>query len=281
MDKPSVAILSRTNLGLRPFESALTEAKIPYHLVGKSGYWNSPEVKACLAYLGCVLYPADWLIAGAIRAPFFPSRYLPKTKLLLALKTPAHPSDVTMLTYWAQLTTCPERLVEPKNLGTLRDFTTFLHSLSRYRDLKPDDALKQVLSALKAVEYYHDEESADNDPVQNLIELVKLAAKHDSIKSCVDYTRRTSAASKSKKGIALSTVHSAKGLEWDTVYFVGVSEGVLPHAKSDDLDGEKNVWFVGCSRAERELHISYSGQPSPFLRNVVQCEVKESTNAVG
>jgi len=137
MDK-TVAILSRTNLGLRPFESALTEAKIPYHLVGKSGFWAAAEVKAVLAYLGCVLYPADWLISGAIRSPFWPSKFLPKTKLLLALKTPAHPDDVTMLSYWAALTTCPERLVDSKNLPALRDFVSFVHQLSRYRDLKPD-----------------------------------------------------------------------------------------------------------------------------------------------
>jgi len=274
MDK-TCAFLSRTNLGLRPFESALTEAKVPYHLVGRSGYWASPEIKAVLAYLGCVLYPADWLISGAIRSPFWPSKFLPKTKLLLALKTPAHPDDVTMLSYWAALTTCPEKLVDSKNLPALRDFTSFVHSLSRYRDLKPDAALKQVLSALKAVEYYHEEESVDNDPVQNLVELVKLAARHGSIKEFLDYCRRASAASKSKKGVALSTIHSAKGLQWTDVWLVDCRDGIIPHAKSDDLDGERNCFFVACSRAERELHISYSGQPSPFLKSVVQCKEKE------
>jgi DNA helicase II / ATP-dependent DNA helicase PcrA len=266
MDKPTTAILARTNLALRPFEQALTDAGIKYFLVGKSGFWAAPEVKAVLAYLGCCLYPADWLIAGAIRAPFWPTKFLPKTKLLAALKELHHgEADPGKQAYFNYLARVPEQLVDHKNLSALRDFTSFVHSLSRYRDLKPDEALKHVITALKAVEYYHEEEAVDNDPVQNLVELTKLAARHSSIREFLDYTRRASAASKSKKGVALSTCHSAKGMEFGTVYLVQCSEGILPHAKATDLEEERNIYFVACSRAERKLVISYSGAQSPFL----------------
>ena len=268
MDK-TVAILSRTNRGLMPFESALTEAGVKYHLVGRSGFWSQPEVKAVLAYLGCVLYPADWLVAGAIRAPFFPSKFLPKTTLLAKLKEQHEcEADPGKQTYFNCLARVPELLVDAKNLPALRDFTSFLHSLSRYKSLPPADALKSVISALRAVEYYSVEEdhSGDNDPVGNLVELTKLAAKHSTIKEFLDYTRRASAASKSKKGVALSTIHSAKGLEFSTVFMVQCSEGILPHSKSTDLDEERAIYFVGCSRPEHRLVISYTGNPSPFLK---------------
>ena len=268
MDK-TVAILSRTNRGLMPFESALTEAGVKYHLVGRSGFWSQPEVKAVLAYLGCVLYPADWLVAGAIRAPFFPSKFLPKTTLLAKLKEQHEcEADPGKQTYFNCLARGPELLVDAKNLPALRDFTSFLHSLSRYKSLPPADALKSVISALRAVEYYSVEEdhSGDNDPVGNLVELTKLAAKHSTIKEFLDYTRRASAASKSKKGVALSTIHSAKGLEFSTVFMVQCSEGILPHSKSTDLDEERAIYFVGCSRPEHRLVISYTGNPSPFLK---------------
>lgn len=278
MDK-TCALLSRTNLGLRPFEAALSEAQIPYHLLGSSGFWAQPEVKAILSYLGCVIWPTDWLIAGAIRAPFWPTKYLPKTKLLAALKTPANPDDATVLTYWASLTTCPEKLIEPKNLGTLRDFVTFVHSLTRYRDLQSTEALKQIITVLKAVEYYHEEETTpDNDPVGNLIELVKISSRFGNIKDFLDYTRRASAASKSKKGVALSTIHGAKGLEFHTVYLVGCQEGMLPHAKSTDLQEERHLLFVAASRAERELVITFSGRPSPFIENCDIMKPEEPNN---
>ena len=278
MDKPTTAILARTNLALRIFEQVLSDQKVPYHLIGKSGYWSTPEVKAVLSYLGCVLYPADWLIAGAIRAPFWPTKFLPKTKLLAALKK--FKEDYPDGSYWKVLISEPHELVENKNLNSLHEFTQFLHSLSRYRDLKPDEALKHVITALKAVEYYHEEETTpDNDPVGNLSELVKLAARQPSIKEFLDYTRRASAASKSKKGVALSTLHSAKGLEFSAVYLVQCSEGVLPHAKSTDLESERNCYFVGCSRAERRLTITYTGNPSPFLESVLKCKKQEETSA--
>lgn len=282
MDK-TVAILSRTNLGLRPFEQALSDAGVKYHLVGGSGFWSQPEVKAILAYLGCCSYPADWLIAGAIRAPFWPSKFLPKTKLLAALKEQqqCETDPGRKGAYFAYLVRIPETLVDAKNLKSLSEFTAFLHSLSRYRDLPPADALKSVISALKAVEYYSvEEDHIDSDPVENLIELVKLAGRYSSIKEFLDFTRRASAASKSKKGVALSTCHSAKGMEFHTVYLVGCQEGMMPHAKATDLQEESNIFFVACSRAERELHISYAGQPSPFLKDVIKCssEVKEPTS---
>jgi superfamily I DNA/RNA helicase len=55
---------------------------------------------------------------------------------------------------------------------------------------------------------------------------------------------------------------------------------MMPHAKATDLQEESNIFFVACSRAERELHISYAGQPSPFLKDVIKCssEVKEPTS---
>ena len=275
MDK-TTAILSRTNLGLRIFEQALTEAGVKYFLVGKSGYWSDSAVKSVLAYLGCVLYPADWLIAGAIRAPFWPSKFLPKTKLLSELKA----RGTEDWSYRQLLVNTPDSLVDAKNLPALKDFVSFVHQLSRYKSLPPAEALKSVISALKAVEYYRVEEdhAADNDPVANLVELVKMAERYDTIKDFLDFTRRASAASKSKRGVALATIHSFKGAEADVVYVVGVSDGVLPHAKATDLEEEKNIWFVAASRPKSKLIVTYSGQPSPFLKDVVKCssEVKES-----
>ena len=275
MDK-TVAVLARTNLALRPIEQALSDAGIKYHLIGRSGFWSAPEIRSILSYLGCVVYPADWLIAGAIRAPFWPTKFLPKTKLLAELKSlKDHRDDVF---YWQLLTQEPQACVDAKNLPALRDFTSFLHSLSRYRDMKPDEALKHVIQALKAVEYFRDEEaSPDNDPVANLSELVKLAVRHSSIKNFMDYCRRASAASKGRKGVAVSTIHGAKGLEFHTVFLIGCQEGLMPHAKATDLEEERAIFFVGASRPEQRLVISYSGEPSPFLSPFLN-QNKESKN---
>ena len=271
----STAVLCRTNLGLRIFESLLTENNVKYHLVGRAGYWAQPEVKSVLSYVSCAWYPSDAAISGALRAPFWPSKFLPKTKLAARLKELKDDANG----YWHFLTRESYSLVENKNLSALQEFTRFVGSLSRYRDLKAGEAVKQIILALKAYDYLAEEETIDNDPVANIKELEKTAARFSTLKEFLDYCRKVTAASKSKAGVALSTIHGAKGLEFHTVYLVQCSDGILPHAKSNDLDGERNCYFVGCSRAERELVITYSGRPSIFLeaslKPVVQSENKE------
>lgn len=272
----TTAILARTNLALRIYESILTEQGVKYHLVGRSGYWSQSEVRSVLAYLSCAWYPSDAAIGGALRSPFWPSKFLPKTKLAARLKELKDDADG----YWHFLTREPYSLVENKNLSALQEFTRYVGSLSRYRDLRAGEAVKQIVMSLRAYDYLAEEEACiDNDPVFNIKELEKTAAKFSTLKEFLDYCRKVTAASKSKTGVALATVHSFKGMEADVVYFVQVGDGILPHTKSTDLDSERNVWFTGCSRPRRELIVTYSGRPSIFLESylkpVVQSESQE------
>ena len=271
----SVAILARTNSALRLYEEALGAAEIRYYLVGKSGFWGGEDVKSCLAYFQACVFPSDAAVSGMLRAPFFPTKYLPKSKIASALKSLKTEQDP--LSHWERLTKQPRAVVEDRNLGSLAEFTRFVHSLSRYRDLPAGESAKQILTALKAFDHYAEEEpTPDNDSVFNIQTLVKIAGRHDTLKGFLDYARKVSAASKTKRGVALGTVHSFKGLEANTVYLVQCSEGVLPHVKSTDLDSERNVFFTGISRAERNLVVTYSGAPSPFIKHLV----KEKSDAV-
>jgi len=66
-------------------------------------------------------------------------------------------------------------------------------------------------------------------------------------------------------GVTLSTLHGAKGLEWEKVYLVGASETTLPW-KGESLEEERRLFYVGSTRAKETLVLSYAGKPSPFLR---------------
>ena len=276
MDKTSVAVLSRTNRGLAPVEQALSAADVPFHYVNRSGFFAQPEIQASLAYLGACLFPANYIISGMLRSDFHPTKFLPRTKLAARFKElKGNDPDIS---YWGLITKEPRTLVDPKNLEALQHFAQFVHSISRYRDLPASEALKQVLGALKVGDHFAGQEEIDNDPIQNLSDLVKMAIPRGSIKEFLDFTRRVAAASRSKRGVALGTIHSAKGLEWKNVYLVGCQEGVLPHAKSDDLEGERNCFFVACSRAEQKMIVTYSGIPSIFLKSVLECKEQEKSS---
>jgi superfamily I DNA/RNA helicase len=62
----------------------------------------------------------------------------------------------------------------------------------------------------------------------------------------------------------LATVHQAKGREWKNVFVIGAEQGMMPH-KNGELDEEKRIFFVGCSRAAENLQVSWSGTRSMFL----------------
>ena len=67
------------------------------------------------------------------------------------------------------------------------------------------------------------------------------------------------------EGITLITCHASKGLEWDRVYVVGAHEGMMPHRLSSDLEEESNLFYVACTRARTDLHLTYVKEPSRFI----------------
>ena len=108
------------------------------------------------------------------------------------------------------------------------------------------------------------------DPIGNMNGLVKMAAeKGGTTKEFLDFVRKLKygrKSSKQVKTVTLSTVHQAKGREWDHVFVIGVNEGRMPH-RDGELNEEKRIFFVACSRAAKTLSISYNGVRSMFLNN--------------
>jgi DNA helicase-2/ATP-dependent DNA helicase PcrA len=67
-------------------------------------------------------------------------------------------------------------------------------------------------------------------------------------------------------GVVLSTLHAAKGLEWDHVFLIGINDGILPMGEgSEAIEEERRLFYVGLTRARKTLRLSYSGQASEFL----------------
>ena len=64
-------------------------------------------------------------------------------------------------------------------------------------------------------------------------------------------------------GVTLATLHAAKGLEWNQLFLIGVSDGVLP--MGNDLNEERRLFYVGVTRAKQRIQITYAGKPSVFL----------------
>lgn len=69
-------------------------------------------------------------------------------------------------------------------------------------------------------------------------------------------------------GVTLATLHSAKGLEWNHLFLIGVAEGLLPISNATDLNEERRLFYVGVTRARENIQITYAGKPSAFLSDL-------------
>ena len=124
----------------------------------------------------------------------------------------------------------------------------------------------------------------DADPADNINSLYKMSAKYATIPEFLDFIRRLTYGSKSNNTpcLTLSTIHQAKGREWDHVFVTGVTEGILPHSKALHTE-EKRGWFVAASRAAKTLHVTCYRNPSMFLNDYADRIVKfkpEAANGV-
>ncbi len=125
---------------------------------------------------------------------------------------------------------------------------------------------EQLIVEHRLMERYSGSRTLQNDPLENLNSVVKMASGRGSVKEFLGYLRRLTHARKAHAGdgaITLATVHQAKGHEWNYVYIVGVNQKKMPH-EDGELPEEARIFFVACSRASKELHLSYHGLRSQF-----------------
>jgi DNA helicase-2/ATP-dependent DNA helicase PcrA len=166
-----------------------------------------------------------------------------------------------------------------------------LFILDRIRNMPPKQALEEVIDITryeKHLETYAG--SGDEDGIlsrlENINELLSIAEGRETIEEfledCALRTEDEDDDESKDQGVRLSTIHAAKGLEYDTVFLVACENDILPHWRSvekdegdlngDNVEEERRLFYVACTRAERNLHISYANTRqnkwsgiSPFL----------------
>ena len=126
------------------------------------------------------------------------------------------------------------------------------------------EVLADLIREHNMVAKYKDSATRDSNPVDNLNSIVQMAANKGTIGEFLAYLRKKTYARKAEQGLTLSTVHQSKGTEYKNVYLIGASEGKLPH-KDGEINEERRILFVACSRAADVLKISYIGNISGLL----------------
>ncbi len=264
------AILYRGNHQARPFEKALREANIPYHLSGGTSFFSRTEVKDLMAYLRLLANPDD--DAAFLRIVNVPRREIgPGT--LEKLAGYAKQRGVTLMG------ACEEAGLQEHLDGRARSrLGAFRQLIDIYtRRANQDDPVHTVRDLVEDLDYRDwlketsNSDKAADRRIENVDELVKWignvrrgeraeASLADVVShlSLMDVLERQEEETGDDK-VHLMTLHSAKGLEFPHVFLVGMEEELLPHRTSieeDNIEEERRLAYVGITRARRTLTLT-------------------------
>jgi len=274
-DPRDMAVIYRMNSQSRAIEEALLASNIPYQIVGGLKFYERQEVKDVLAYLRLGFNPSDNLAFE--RAVSRPSRGF-GDKSLSELKQLAAEQG----TSW--FTALPEWISKAKTGKTREKLEAFV-DLIVHIDASSESAIgaaNLVFASSGLLEQYKDEgEEADfelQSRRENLGEFMRTVDEFDRMSedhSLGSYLSQValiqdqdSMKSGTGRGVLLITAHSAKGLEFGEVFVVGAEEGVFPHRRaldsSADIEEERRLFYVACTRARKGLSITYCTQRTSY-----------------
>ena len=234
----SIAVLYRTNAQSRAIEQALIRRGIPYRIFGGLKFYERKEIKDIVAGLRYAGNPADSVSRERLDKNFSMGKFVEISKICAA---------------------AADGRVAP---------VEFIHAF---------------IAATDYLGYLERNFANYAERQENVAELLKFASGFASIGDLLQdiaLVQSTDAPSSKLQDIEisdpvhLSTIHLAKGLEFDRVFIAGVSEGLLPHGRSverdEQLEEERRLMYVAMTRARKELFISFYDIPSRFISEIPQ-----------
>lgn len=261
------AVIYRTNRQARPFVDAFMDQRIPFVLKDSAKtiyeHWVSLDILAYLRVAMNIGSSDDW--SRIINKPF---RYISKSCIARASKA----EDFF------------ECLLNDKDIKSFqkRDLEDLYEDLNYIRGLRPEYAISYIRSTLDydryILEYCH-EKRVKSKPIVEIMDELEASSKafktafeffkhiedvKEEVKKRTDKNQNTSTIGGVESGgVVLTTMHSSKGLEFSSVYVVGLNEGLLPYMSSPDeeisdarLEEERRLLYVAITRAKDSLTIS-------------------------
>ena len=268
-----VAILYRTNAQSRAFEEAVRRQGLPYRLVGAVRFYDRREIRDVMSYLKLIANPAD--NEAFRRAVAVPRRGMGDAAMAM-LTTAAAAQGQSLLAAAGR----PEVLesLRPAARSALADFAHLIAGLRiQAMDASVDELLRALVDAIRYGDYLRAEGPDATERLDNIRELITSAAEtvvddggEVGITPLEHFLQRTSLVAgidqldANADAVMMMTVHNAKGLEFPIVFITGLEDGLFPLARAYDdpamLEEERRLFYVGITRAERRLYLSYAEQ---------------------
>ncbi len=277
------AIMYRMNAQSRLVEEALIQSHLPYQVIGGVRFYERKEVKDVLAYLRLVANPYDSV--SLQRVINWPGRGIGERTVneLIVWATRLGVPLYQALSELADETT--EHPFATRARNALLDFYRLIGEFQSLRQRMPlgeliDYLLMRIEAQATLYQEYEAEEAEDRwRNVQELrnaaINYTNLPIEHQLAAFLEDIAlvADTDSLDRNNDVVTCITLHQAKGLEFPYVFVLGVEEGLLPHSRStndrNQLEEERRLLYVGMTRAQRRLYLSYAAQRAIFGRVTV------------
>ena len=295
-----IAVLYRTNAQSRNIEEAFYATGVPYAMVGSVRFYDRREIKDIIAYLRVIYNPRDTL--SLLRIINVPRRGLGPTSIARMMET----AEEYRISLFEVITDAQLLSMIPKLSGkvklALEEFAAMVFTFMGQLGTRPiHEIVEDVIETSGYADALEEEKKEDNrDRLENLREFISVAKNFDdgaaegengladflaqiALISDVDQTEQSDGT------VTLMTFHAAKGLEFPAVFMAGMEEGLFPHSRTllDDteIEEERRTCYVGITRAERRLYLTYARQrtiygrtemsrPSRFLAEIPEALVE-------
>ncbi|MBX4187477.1 MAG: UvrD-helicase domain-containing protein, partial [Candidatus Doudnabacteria bacterium] len=253
----NIAVLYRTHAQSRVLEEVMIEASIPYQIIGGLKFYERKEIKDLLSYLKLLVNPNDLVsLKRVINVP--PRAIGPKSFELL--KDALIDKDENTVA----------KVLADK--PPIKHFFEMLDVVIRMEESATLlDVLRQILKLSGYEAFLRDGSEEGEGRWENIQELFNVAGSFRGMpwregltKFLEEVALMTSMdeLDLNSPKVTLMTLHQAKGLEFDTVFLVGLEEGLLPHARSvldpKDIAEEVRLAYVGVTRAKKRLYLLYA-----------------------
>ena len=272
-----VAVLVRSASLTLPVEQALQRRRIKYRLANAKKFLERPHIRTLVGYLKVVEDESSLALLEVVNVP--PRKFgqvscdklAQSGNMWQALKSFKRSESLSRMIH------CIERARKSKDAPVQTILTTIISGIDYFKYIKTLENHEEKLADIQEFITTSDL-LAEDEPDLMEVDLEHTDVQQTPLQRLLSALSLMSDSDESKPGVTISTIHSAKGLEWPVVFIPGVYEGSIPSSRAEEHDEERRLLYVAMTRAKALLYLSYpeksARQEDVFLSSFITSKMR-------